>query len=45
VEIASILRDLSDTLLHRGIVEEISKSVASSDGHTDGSFRLVNWPR
>jgi hypothetical protein len=43
VEVASILRVLSDILLHRGIVEVISKSVASSDGHTVGSFRLIDW--
>jgi hypothetical protein len=42
-ELASILAALSDHLLYTGTATEIDRHLMSSDGHTVGSFRLINW--
>jgi hypothetical protein len=44
-ELANVLAALSDHLLYTGTATEIPKNLLSSDGHTVGLFRLVNWHR
>jgi hypothetical protein len=45
VELASILRDLSDRMYDSGIVEEIGPTILDSNGYKAGTIRLVNWRR
>ena len=45
VEVAAILRDLSDRMYDSGIVEEIGPTILDSNGFKVGTIRLINWHR
>jgi hypothetical protein len=45
VEVAEILRRLSDRMYDSGIVEDIGLTILDSNGHKVGTIRLVNWHR
>jgi hypothetical protein len=45
VEVASILRDLSDRLLSAGDIQEGNPKLYDSDGNHVGTIRLVAWQR
>ena len=45
VEVASILRDLSDRLLDTGDIREGGPKLYDSDGNPVGMIRLVSWHR
>jgi hypothetical protein len=43
VEVAEILRRLSERMYDSGIVEEIGPTILDSNGFKVGTIRLVNW--
>jgi hypothetical protein len=45
VEVAEILRRLSERMYDSGIVEDIEPTILDSNGCKVGTIRLVNWHR
>jgi hypothetical protein len=43
VEVAEILRRLSERLSDSGIVEPIGPTILDSNGYNVGTIRLLNW--
>jgi hypothetical protein len=45
VEVAEILRRMSERMYDSGIVEDIGPTILDSNGFKVGTIRLVNWHR